>query len=81
MEDTSLELEISLGQWGCFGEATRRLSFRFLEERADAMSSIDSPNYRDPESFTTLIHNYQIIGATYKGNFMARLVIANTPCT
>jgi hypothetical protein len=81
MEDTSLELEISLGQWSRFGEAARKLSFRFLEERGDATSSTNPPNDRDPESFTTLIQNYQIIGATYKGNFMARLVIANTPCT
>jgi hypothetical protein len=40
----TFELEISLGQWSRFGEAARRLSFRFLEEKGDAMSSTDPPN-------------------------------------
>ena len=44
MEDTSLELGIPLGQWGRFGEVTRRLSFRFLEERVDATSSTNPPS-------------------------------------
>ena len=44
MEGTSLELEISLGQWSRFGEAARRLSFRFLEEMRDAMNSTNPPN-------------------------------------